>query len=178
MNAVLKFRPMDPDDEPFLRQLRMQIDVDRLGLQYWDPEEQEMARKIVDLQFKAHNAHYKEVKSGWETKDNIIELNGVPVGRFIVTGGRDEIHLCDIAIERQYRNIGLGQAVLDMTKKECQESKRPLRLRVDKQNSAYQFYLKQGFRVLEDNDTHYFMEWDPSGNERKTIYSFGKKMGG
>lgn len=169
---------MDPDDEPFLRQLRMQIDTERLGLQYWSPDDQEMAQKLVDLQYKAHSAHYTKIKNGWETKDNIIELNGVPVGRFIVTGGREEIRLCDIAIERQYRGIGLGQAVLDMTKKECMESKRPLRLHVDLQNSAYQFYLSQGFRVLEKRSAHYFMEWDPRGNDRKTIYSFGKNMGG
>ena len=173
MNAVVKLRPMDPDDEPFLRRLREQIDSERLGLQYWSPEEQELAKKIVDMQFKAHDMHYQKVKAGWETKDNIIELDGVPVGRFIVSGGREEIRLCDIAVDRRYRGIGLGQAVIDITKEECRQSGRPLRLHVDINNSAYFFYLNQGFRVLEQREAHYFMEWDPKADQ-KTIYSFGK----
>lgn len=171
MSHILKLRPVDPDDEPFLRLLRQQMDTERLGIQYWGPDQQEMAQKILDLQFRAHSMHYKTVKSGWETKDNIIELDGEPAGRFIVAGGKSELRLCDIAVEKRFRGQGLGQAILDMTKNECMQSNRPLRLHVDKLNSACQFYLKQGFRVVEDKDTHYFMEWLPHP-DRRTIYSF------
>jgi ribosomal protein S18 acetylase RimI-like enzyme len=170
MNAVLKLRPTDPVDEPFLRSLRAQLDTERLGIQYWAPEQQQLAKQILDLQFRAHSRHYNHIKNNWETKDNIIELNGKPVGRFIVAGDRHEIRLCDIAIDRNYRRMGLGKVILDMTKNECHQSKRPLRLHVDKLNSAFHFYVNQGFRVIQDKETHYFMEWTPD-IDNKTIYS-------
>jgi ribosomal protein S18 acetylase RimI-like enzyme len=172
MNGILKLRPMDPDDEPFLREMRAELDTERLGIQYWGPEQPKLAQQVIDLQFRGHAAHYKKVKDDWETKDNIIELDGKPVGRFIISGDGHEIRLCDIAVKREYRGLGIGKIILDMTKKECVQSKRPLRLHVDKMNSAYFFYINEGFRVIEDKVTHYYMEWDPNP-EGKPLYSFG-----
>lgn len=169
MNALLKLRPVDPDDEPFLRGLRAQVDAERLGLQYWSPESEDLARKIVDLQFRAHSAHYKTIKSNWDTKDCIIELDGVPVGRFVVTQDPKVVHLADIAVDRQHRGKGIGQAVIDATKAECVQSKRFLRLHVDPTNPALQFYLQLGFRMIEQHPTYLLMEWVPSSLMGKTM---------
>lgn len=172
MNAVLTFRPAVPDDEPFLRELRGQFDAERLFIQYWDSQDEALKRNILTLQFQAHERHFQQVKGQWETKDNIIELDGKPIGRFIVNGDRDEIHLADIIIEKNYRGCGIGRAVLDMTKAECEQSKRPLRLHVDKFASAVQFYLNQGFRTMEETASHYLMEWRPASLLGKTQYFF------
>jgi ribosomal protein S18 acetylase RimI-like enzyme len=172
MSQILKLRPTRPDDEPYLRELKAQLDSERLGIQYWGPGQEEMARKVIELQFRGHAAHYAKVKAGWETKDNIIELGGVPVGRFIVAGGKSELRLCDIAIDRAHRGMGLGKAILDSIKNECVRSHRPLHLHVDRLNNAFQFYVSQGFRVVEDKETHYFMEWNPNP-ESGRIFSFG-----
>lgn len=168
MNAVLMLRPVRAEDEPFLQQLRAQVDVERLGLQYWSPEAVELARQIVDFQFKAHSAHYRRVKANWDTKDCIIELSGQPVGRFIVTQGGQEIYLADIAVDRAHRGMGLGQAVIDSVKAECIQSKRILRLHVDPMNEALQFYVALGFRVIEQQPTHLLMEWVPPNLVGKT----------
>lgn len=169
MNVFLKLRPVGPDDEPFLRELRAQIDAERLGLQYWSPESEQLARQIMAFQFKAHSAHYQKVKSNWDTKDCIIELDGKPVGRFILTQGSKEIYLADIAVDRAHRGKGLGQAVIESTKAECVQSKRVLRLHVDPLNPALQFYLALGFRVLEQQATHFLMEWTPPNLAGKTM---------
>lgn len=173
MNAVLKFRPADADDEPFLKSLRAQFDAERLFVHYWNTEDDQLKKSILDFQFRAHNQHYREVKNKWETKDNIIELDGTPIGRFIVSGDRDEIRLADILIDARYRGVGIGQAILDTTKAECMQSKRPLRLHVEKLNPAYQFYMSQGFLAIEETPTHYLMEWRPSSMPGKTIYFHG-----
>jgi ribosomal protein S18 acetylase RimI-like enzyme len=161
MDVLLKLRPVRPEDEPFLQALRAQIDAERLGLQYWSPEAAELARQIVDLQFRAHRAHYRRVKSNWDTKDCVIEVAGQPVGRFIVTQGSREIYLADIAVDRAHRGRGIGQAVIDGTKAECIQSKRVLRLHVDPHNEALRFYLGLGFREIERHPTHLLMEWVP-----------------
>ena len=173
MNAVLKFRPANEDDDLFLRTLRAQFDSERLYIQYWDFRD-ELKKSILDLQFRAHSQHFKEVKNKWETKDNIIELDNKPIGRFIVCGDRDEIRLADIMVDSQYRGMGIGQAVLDMTKTECMQSKRPLRLHVEKLSPAVRFYLNQGFGSIGETDTHYLMEWRPSTLPGKTLYSYDR----
>ncbi len=170
MNVVLQLRPVRPDDEPFLRALRGQIDAERLGLQYWAPEQAALAQQLTEMQFRAHHAHYKKVKSRWDTKDCVIELGGETVGRFIVTQDAKEVYLADLAVHRDHRGKGLGQAVIDAVKAECVQSKRVLRLHVDAANPAVQFYAKLGFVVIEQLPTHFLMEWTPPTAPGKTVY--------
>jgi GNAT superfamily N-acetyltransferase len=170
MNAMLQLRPVDADDEPFLRELRAQVDVERLGLHLWSPESIPLARQIVDLQFKAHAAHYRTIKNNWDTKDCIIIFNGHRVGRFIVTQDAKVVHLADIAVHHSFRGMGIGEAVVEAVKGECNQSQRALRLHVDPTNPALQFYLRLGFRVIEEAPTCYLMEWMPPSLQGKTIY--------
>lgn len=170
MNALLKLRPIRPEDEPALRELRGQLDTERLGLQYWSPEQQALAEKLVQHQFAAHEAHFKRVKSKWDTKDCAIELDGQVVGRFIVRQDSKEVHLADITVHGAHRGKGLGQAVLDAVMGECLQSKRVLRLYVDLDNPALQFYARLGFQVIERHPLHCLMEWVPATAPGKTLY--------
>lgn len=170
MDAMLKLRPVDADDEPFLRELRAQVDVERLGLQYWSPKDIPLARQIVDLQFKAHAAHYRTVKNNWDTKDCVIEFNGHRAGRFIVTQDSKVVHLADIAVHAAFRGMGIGHAVIEATKGECEQSKRYLRLHVDPTNPALQLYVSLGFKLIEEKAGSYLMEWVPASLQGKTMY--------
>lgn len=132
-------------------------------MRHWknDDESVELARKVVQLQFAAHAAHYRQVKSARDTKDCIIELNGHPVGRFIVTQDAEHVCLSDIAVHPNFRGQGIGVAVIQSTMNECQGSKRLLHLQVDVDNSVLQLYLNLGFRVIGEGAAHYLMEWVP-----------------
>jgi len=174
MSGVLKFRPAEPEDEPFFRELRGQLDAERLCLDYVGFSDEQARNQLLEMQYNAHRAHYDQAKLTKETRDNVIELDGVLVGRFIVTGNRDEIQLSDITIEKKFRGIGIGQAVLQMTKSECEQSGRALRLHVDKGNPAYQFYLQQELYVIEELDTCYHMEWHSKGASRGKLYFHAK----
>ncbi len=125
-------------------------------------------RAVLDSQFQAHEAHYRRVKASRDTRDCIIELNGHPVGRFIVTQNGEEVYLSDIAVHPNFRGQGLGQAVIETTKRECDQSKRLLHLYVDKMNTALEFYVNLGFRVIGELPTHYMMEWVPPSMVGKT----------
>jgi ribosomal protein S18 acetylase RimI-like enzyme len=174
IDAFLKLRPVTPEDEPFLRELRAQVDIERLGMSRWSADSAELALKVLRQQFDAHRAHYKAVKSGWDTKDCIIELNQRPVGRFILTQDSRLVYLADIAVHPAFRGQGLGEAVIEATKNECLESKRVLHLHVDPTNPAGDFYLRLGFRPIERNPTHILMEWVPPSMMDKTrVYGPG-----
>lgn len=163
VDAFLTLRPVRPEDEPFLRELRAQVDVERLGLRRWSPEAGALARKVLESQFQSHAAHYRRVKSNSDTKDCVIELNGAPVGRFIVTQDAETVYISDLAVHPDFRGQGLGQGVIAATQHECAGSRRLLHLHVDRTNSAVQFYLGLGFRVIGDDDVQFLMEWVPPG---------------
>lgn len=174
MNAVLKFRPVEADDEPFLKTLRAEFDSERLFLTHWEEKGQPFRQHILDLQYKAHASHYQYVKTHWDTRDNIIEFDGKPVGRFIVWGDSHEIRLADIIVGKTYRGFGIGQAVLDTTKAECMQSKRRLTLHVDKYNDTVSFYARQGFYSVEETPTHVLMEWKPGNMPGKPVYFYSR----
>lgn len=171
MNALLKLRPIRPEDEPALRELRGQLDVERLGLQYWAPEDAALAQSLVKHQYAAHAAHYKRVKSNWDTKDCVIELDDQVVGRFIVRQDAKEVCLADITVHGAHRGKGIGQAVIEAVMGECVQSKRVMRLHVDLTNPALQLYARLGFRVIERHPVYCLMEWAPPTMPGKTIYS-------
>jgi ribosomal protein S18 acetylase RimI-like enzyme len=175
MSEILKLRPADPDDEPFLRELRAQVDAERLGFRFWSPEDEALAAKIIDLQFRAHATHYRQVKSGYDTKDCVIELEGKLVGRFILTQDGKQVYLSDIAVHRDYRGRGLGHAVIESTQGECLQSKRVLRLHVDCTNPAVNFYLSLGFQIVESSPTEHLMEWRPPSLPGPTQYFNGAR---
>ena len=169
MSGVLKFRPAEPEDEPFFRELRGQLDAERLCLDYAIADPQ-LRKQILEMQYLAHQTHYNNAKATRETKDNLIELDDKPVGRFIVIGNREELLLSDITIIPECRGIGIGQAVLQMTMTECEQSDRVLRLHVDKTNPAYLLYLNMGLYVIEELDTCYHMEWHAKGPTRNKLH--------
>lgn len=172
MNAILKMRPADPDDEPFLRKLREEIDSERLFLQSWPEKDKKIVTQILNMQFHAHTTHHKNVDS--DKKDVIIELDGVPVGRFIVVQDAREICLADIEIAKAYRGMSIGVAVIEGIKGESIQSKRPIRLHVDRNNTALQFYRKQGFCVIETTELNCLMEWNPPTMPGTPMYFTGR----
>ncbi len=171
MNAILKMRPADPDDEPFLRALRAEIDSERLLLHTWQENQSSDQKKLLDLQFRAHAKHHRE--ADWDKKDVIIEVDGTPVGRFILMQDAHEIVLADIGIARAFRGRGIAHAVLDGIKSEAFQSKRPIRLHVDRHNPALRFYLSQGFRTISSDELNHLMEWTPTSMPGPTQYFFG-----
>jgi ribosomal protein S18 acetylase RimI-like enzyme len=174
LNLLLNLRPIRPEDEPFLRDLRAAVDVERLGLHHWPESERALAEKVVAAQFRVHSAHYRRVKNQRDTRDCVIELNGAAVGRFIVTQDRESVYVSDIAVHPNFRGQGIGQAVIAGVQHECEQSRRLLHLHVDRHNTAVHFYAGLGFRVIGQNEVNFLMEWVPTslvGNSQ--VFSTG-----
>ena len=174
MSGIMKLRPARPEDEPFLRQLRGQVDADRLCMNLWRGEGVDVEKaKILDLQFRAQAAHHNVLKANWETRENIIEMDAVSIGRFVITGGGEELRLVEIALVPQWRGQGIGQMVIGATREECVRSGRVLRLCVEKTNQrAIALYLAQGFYVIENEAMHFVMEWSAKGPTGGKVHYF------
>ena len=170
----MKMRPARPEDEPFLRTLRGQADSDRLFMNYWRGDDaEEEKRKILDLQFRAKSAHHNILRANCETRENVIEMDAAPIGYFVVSGGREELRLVEIAFVREWRGKGLGQMVIGATMEECKKSSRVLRLCVEINNiRAMQLYASLGFYAIDDMVHHLLLEWNPKGPANGKLYSF------
>jgi ribosomal protein S18 acetylase RimI-like enzyme len=152
MHAAL--RPETPADGDFLRVLFDQVRAPELaGL------EPAMLRGLLDMQFAAQQQSYRQAYPG--ARFEIVEMDGVAVGRQVValTGGA--VHLVDIALLAQWRGQGIGSALLCKLQQEAAGAGLPLRLHVALTNqSAEALYRRLGFKEIEVSGMHRAMEWE------------------
>jgi ribosomal protein S18 acetylase RimI-like enzyme len=122
------------------------------------PEEQ--LRQLLLMQYDAQTRNYAQDFPG--ASHDVIELDGQPVGRLIVDGQSGQIQCVDISLLPQWRNGGIGTAVMRSLLDECAVQQKSCVLYVLKTNRARNFYDRMGFRVEGDTGTHFLMKWDGS----------------
>lgn len=160
-------RPVRDEDEPFLKALREENLSEKLLLDYTTLEEEEK-RLLIGIQ---RTAQEKSLHSAdWDKMQCLIEFRGEPAGVFWTFQDSEEILLADIVISSKFRNLGIGFAIIQSVQMESMQSKRPLRLHVEKENPAFHLYERMGFRPIEDRGFHLFMEWTPPNMQGKTLY--------
>lgn len=147
-------RPATPGDEPFLRALFFAIrgeEFMRAGLS--GPQ----LDLILNQQYQAMRSYYDEVFS--DAQYVIYEHEGQPIG-YHATIDRDTLHLIDISIVNDYRNMGLGTLRMQELQSDARRLEKALTLSVEKFNPARNLYLRLGFVVTEDGDVYQRMRWD------------------
>ncbi len=114
--------------------------ADELARVPWTAEQK---AAFIDMQFRAQRLSYMNVYPNAEYY--VIERSGQPVGRMIVDRSQHTILLMDIAILPQFRNAGLGTALLQELLREADQAGRPVRLHVEGFNPAFRLYQRLGF---------------------------------
>lgn len=154
MNFIVKTRPVQADDEPFLKSLFATTEYERLPLAKLEPS---LVKKILRTEFNGHHQYFDQVDC--EKSDALLLVNGQPVGRLIVLQNQDEIRLADLALMPEVRNRGLGTALIESLQVQARLSNRPLRLTVMKDSRARNFYRRMGFYKCDETETHLLLEW-------------------
>lgn len=164
--TLLELRPVRPEDEPFLTQLFAFTEQERLALSGADAYTLE---KIIRHEFAGQNRHYRLLNE--EATHCIILAQGNAAGRLVFWENRDEIRLAELVVAPAFRGLGIGSAIIDSLKAQAQQSRRPLRLYVEKYHlrQPRQFYQRIGFHIIEDRQTHLFMEWDYNRERSRPI---------
>ncbi len=149
-------RPATATDDLFLRRVYKSTREEELRHIDWD-ETQKAA--LLEMQFHAQDAAYRQgfPDSGYE----IILLDDRPIGRLFVHRGAEEIRVVDIGLLSEYRNRGIGGALLGAVLDESAESGKPVRLHVESSNRAGRLYERLGFRPIRIDGIHVEMEWAP-----------------
>ncbi len=150
----LQLRPVRPDDQDFLFQAYASTRAEEMALVNWDAAQQ---HAFLQMQFNAQTQHYRIHYPNAEYK--IILHNQTAIGRLIVNRADDEILLMDIALLPEYRNTGLGTALIRELIAEARHTRKPLRLHVETFNPALRLYERLGFTRIGETGIYREMEW-------------------
>lgn len=154
MNWTL--RPICEADLPFLAALYASTRQEEMAQVPW-------SRAEVDAfllhQFQLQHHHYQTHYA--DAHFDVVEMDGVPVGRVYVARWEKEIRLMDIALLPGFKGIGLGRALMQPLLEESWSSQRPIVLHVEHNNPVLGWYRRLGFVEVEDVGVYFRMERPP-----------------
>jgi ribosomal protein S18 acetylase RimI-like enzyme len=153
---MVTLRPATDDDYRFMRELYGATRAEEMK-QFAFPEEQK--RAFLDQQFSAQFEHYGIHYPTCER--NIIERDGVPVGRLWIDEWRDQIRLVDIALTEDARGSGIGTALLKDVLARGERAGKPVTIHVESYNPALRLYERLGFEKVDTNGVYFLMRWTP-----------------
>jgi ribosomal protein S18 acetylase RimI-like enzyme len=152
----LNFRSITPEDQAFLFQVYASTRLEELAVTHWTHEELEA---FLNMQFHAQHTYYQEHFA--DSSFDMILLHGQPVGRLYVARWETEIRIIDIALLPEYRNQGLGRALLQDLLDEASAHGKMVSIHVEKNNPALRLYKRLGFGETADSGVYWFMKWLP-----------------
>lgn len=106
----------------------------------WSPEQKQA---FVSMQFNAQRHHYRHALAN--VAFDVIERDGVPVGRLYTQEGQTMLHIVDILLDPSVRGAGLGTALLQSLADEARAADKVLSIFVETYNPAKRLYERLGF---------------------------------
>ena len=155
---MIVLRPITPEDDSFLACLYASTRADELAITGWSAEQKAMFCRI---QFAAQTADYRANYPG--ATFQIIERNGVPAGRLLVSRSEEDILVIDIALLPEHRGAGIGTKLLRELQDEAKAAGKALTIHVERFNPALRLYERLGFKQVEEKGVYLLMEWRGDG---------------
>jgi ribosomal protein S18 acetylase RimI-like enzyme len=153
----ISFRPVQSEDAEFLLKVYASTREEELKLVSWD-EAQKAA--FVRMQFAAQQQHYAQHYP--QASNDVILRNGQPVGQLHVSRSDAAIHIINIVLLSEYRNLGIGTSILRGLIEEAGKAEKRLRIHVEIFNPALRFYERLGFVKIDQTGFHHLMEISPA----------------
>jgi GNAT superfamily N-acetyltransferase len=141
---MLERRPAAADDDPFLLELLATV---RPGLPI----------ALLDVQLRAQRREWEGRFPG--SQDEIVLLDGRPVGRLWVAWAEDACVLVDMVLLPDERRTGIGTEVVGEVLAEADRRGVPVRVTVERTNApSLAFCAKQGFVEVGAGDVFVALE--------------------
>jgi len=153
----LSLRSVRSEDEDFLFRLYAGTRQEEMSAWGWNAAQQ---AAFLRMQFRAQRQGYAADYAGADHQ--VILADDEPVGRVMVHRTEKEVRLVDISVLPEYRNRGMGAALIHDLMVECQAARKPLRLQVAKGNRAARLYERLGFLKTGEDEIYYHMWWNPA----------------
>ena len=149
----LTVREITDGDRPFLYQVYASTRAEELAIVPWSESEK---KAFLEFQFNAQHTFYQNQFGNaafW-----VIERQGVSIGRLYLDRRADEIRIIDIALLPDYRDRGIGTALLTAILAEGTAKQQPVRIHVEYNNRAITLYHRLGFIHIGGDDVYKLME--------------------
>ena len=156
---MISLRPITDADLPFLYALYASTRAEELARVPWS-EEQKAA--FLAQQFSAQHQYWQE--NYRDTRWDLVEADGEPIGRFYVARWAAEIRILDIALIPERRGGGLATTLIGDLLAEADATGRPVTIHVEMYTPARRLYERLGFRQVDGGTGVYLkMERPPAG---------------
>jgi len=152
-------RPSTDADLAFLHAVYASTRAAELAVLDWSDEQKQ---DFLKMQFHAQHTFYHQ--NFPDAQYDVLEQDGVPIGRIYVDNRASEVRLMDIALLPQFQSQGIGSSLIKGLMKDAAATGLPITLHVEVFNRAQQLYLRLGFRRVQDDGLYILMEWKPEGS--------------
>jgi ribosomal protein S18 acetylase RimI-like enzyme len=126
-------------------------------IEWLDPFYESIMRPYyVELNLTWDNTKFREYFKPQSTK--IIQADSRDIGLLQVQERVDCIYLCDIQLDCEYRNKGIGTSLIESVIRSAIVANKPVRLRVLRGNPAKKLYIRLGFKEVETFDDSDMLE--------------------
>jgi GNAT superfamily N-acetyltransferase len=124
------------------------------------PVDDVMKEGLVRMQFGSATATYRAEFTA--ARFDIIEQDGVPIGRLITDPGGATACMVDYALIPERRGGGLGTAIIAAVLEQLAPQDRPMRVKVGMTNEAsLRLCAHLGFQQVNDDMPMLQLEWRP-----------------
>jgi len=154
---MLRFVPVDADDELFLYELYAETRRDELSVLGWDDAQRSA---FLRMQFDAQRRSYRAQYAAFEQR--IIYEGLERIGQISSAVTEQAIVLVDVAIVPPYRNQGIGTLLVTELQETARQQGKSVRLHVLQHNPAQRLYARLGFGVTGEQFPYLSMEWTES----------------
>jgi GNAT superfamily N-acetyltransferase len=156
MNSSMQvtLRAAKPDDFLFAFEVKRKALGPHISVQWtWDEQFQEAI----------HRTRWNE--RPW----SIIQLAGLAIGTVSVEEKADHIRFGEFYLLPEYQRQGIGSRLLSSVLEMADAQALPVKLEYLKWNPVGSLYLRHGFRLVSQNDIHFFMLREPNARPDKAL---------
>lgn len=153
---MIALRPVRPEDRDFLFSVYASTRADEMAMVPWDDAEK---AEFLAQQFHAQTTYWDEQYP--DAERSVVEIDGVPAGRFYVERWPKELRLVDVALLPEFRRRGAGTDLLRKLFDEAAASGKTVTIHVEIFNAARALYERLGFVSKGERGMYVLMEWRP-----------------
>ena len=151
-------RPAEEIDREILYQLFVDCRPElSIAIEGWDDAQKE---SFLRVQFQAQQDQYRT--SYRAARFDLVLVADNIIGQTCISKTDDEFHLIDIILLPEYRNQGIGTALLEDLLDEARHLNRTVSLLVQQGNPADKLYQRLGFSKVATQNIFDKMEWSPA----------------
>jgi ribosomal protein S18 acetylase RimI-like enzyme len=152
----ITLRDASDSDRPFLLEIYASTRAAEMALVPWTEPQK---RAFVEMQFAAQVRGYAETHP--DAAQRIVLAGDRPAGRIYVDRGEREIHILDITIAPEFRNSGIGSAVLGEVLAEADRDGKTVSIFVEDFNASRRLFERLGFSVAGQDGFLLRLEYHP-----------------